>query len=282
MKSTIALFLIFVFITPLLAKDPAPAAAQMAGSSPATQSSSKIEKEEVKDYKDFIKYNKKHAIIRIGDPGEIQLDKDGIRFPGKKTREYIKDRDGDKDEVGFLSTDRRQSGIFNLRDKSFKVLNSSGKEIKKTKLSQFPLGVDFAFSDTRVFAISPSFDGPGGFEIFTSTGRFIKWIDAGDIEGCAGSNTQKYFAVTTLENDFAYFKLFNLDGNVMWTQLIARGGNTSITFSYDDEYVVVKMPVYWIRRSKVPPYNSERKENKLYIINISDQRIVAEEDYVGQ
>ena len=282
MKSTIALFLIFVFITPLLAKDPAPAAAQTPSSASMTTTSLNTKETEVKDYKGFLEYNKKHAIVRANDLGEIQLDRNEARFPNKKIKIFKKFTERTKEEVGFLSTDKRRVAVFNRKDVSFKIFNNLGEKISDITLSQFPKRGLFAFSDTRIFAISPSFDGPGGFEIFTSTGRFIKWIDAGDIEGYAVSNTQKYFAVTTLENDFAYFKLFDLDGNVLWMQVVAQGGNTSVIFSYDDEYVIVKMPEYWIRRSKAPPYNSERKVNKLYIINIAAQRIVAEEDYVGQ
>jgi len=259
-----------------------PAIAQMAGSAPATAASSKLQTIEVKDYKSFLEYNKKHAIIRAGDLGEIQLDKNEMRFPNKKTKAFKNHTDGARDEFGALSVDKRKVSVFNRRDRSFKIFDNSGKELRKTILSRFPAGVNFIFSDTKIFAISPTMDGPGGFEAFTSTGGYIKWFDVGDIQGFKVSATQKYFMLTAGKSQTGdFFIIFDMAGNELWKHPIVPGWDALIEFSPDDRFVSVKLPRYWIKAKETDPYATVRKTNKLYVIDIDNRRIVSEEDYVN-
>lgn len=236
-------------------------------------------KEDVKNYKSFLEYNKKHAIVRTDDLGEIQLDKDGIKFSAKNIRAFGKNSIGEKKEIGSLSTDKRHVGVYNLRDESFSVLDGTGKEIRKNTFSKSPKGVNSAFSDTRIFIISPSFDGSGGFEMFTSTGGFLKWLNVEDVEGYAVSNTNEYFGVTTIGRNLHYFRLFNMEGNELWKQPIVPGWNAQIEFSPDDRFVSIKIPKYWIKAKETDPSETLRKTNKLYLVDVKNRRIVSEEDY---
>ncbi len=247
--------------------------AQVSGSATIT---SKIE---VKDYKSFLEYNKRNTVSLSGDLGDIQLSSNAIIFPGNITKAFTRDEKGEKDEVEFLSMDGRQVGIFNLWDKSLKVLNTSGKEIRRVTLSHFPAGVQFAFSDKAIFAISPAFDGPGGFELFNSTGMFVKWVASEDVAGYTVSNTQKYFAVTTVGHYGYFFRLYDMNGEELWKQPIVDVGETQIKFSSDDRFAIVKIPIYWVKAKETDQHETVRKTNKLYVLDIENHKVISEEDY---
>ena len=256
-----------------------PVMAQKASSGTVTNSRTSTKEIEVKGYKSFQDYEQKYFTADNLQLADIHVDKDFVNFANKKRKALKKSKYQTNEEVAFLSSDKKRLGIFNRKDASFITFDEFGGKVKEIVLSQFPARGVFVFSDTRIFAISPSFDGPGGFEIFSSTGLFIKWVDAGDIEGYSISSTNKYFAVTTLENDASYFKLLDLDGNILWKCPIARGAKASITFSSDDRYALIRLPEYWVRTNKTPPYKSVRKANKLYVVDIANQRLISEENY---
>lgn len=234
---------------------------------------------EVKDYKTFLEYNVKHANTGSKNIGGIQADKNEIKFPNKKTIKLLKSADGDRLELGSLSPDKQHIGIFNRKDRSFKVIDSSNIEERKVVLSKFPKGGVFAFSDSRIFAISPGMDGSGGFEMFTSTGGFVKWYDVGDVEGNAVSNTQKYYGVTTNGRDAYLFRLYNMNGNELWNHAIVPGWNALIEFSPDDKYVSVKIPKYWVKAKESDSKETVRKTNKLYLFDIETGKVISEGNY---
>lgn len=256
-----------------------PATALVSGTASTKATPIKTKRVEVTDYKSFKEYIANEEVSLARPHKGIQLNHDSVKFLNVKM-ELKKTAQGTNEEVAYLSADKTKVGVFNRRDTSFKIFDEAGKVLKNVILSQFPLMGVFAFSESVIFAISPSFDGPGGFEIFSPTGKFIKWVDSGDVEGYVISNKDKYFAVTTLDKDSAYFKIYDFDGNLLWEQAIVIGSKSVIQFSLDDRYAVVKLPKYWIRKSATPPYKSERRENKLYLIDVERKAIVSEEDYV--
>ena len=235
---------------------------------------------EVNDYKSFLEYNKKQVGIPDSSIGEIKLKKNEISFSDKITRHFLKNSTGENDEVGFLSGDKNYAGVFNLRDRSLRIFNNSGNETRKITLSKFPKGVEFVLANNRIYAISPSFDGPGGFEIFKSTGGYIKWVNIGDVTGYAVSNTSKYFFITAgkqITGD--YFFVYDMHDNELWRLRIAAVEETRIFASPDDRFVAIMVPKYWVKAKETDKYETVKKTNKLYVLDILNHKVVSEEDY---
>jgi len=78
-------------------------------------------------------------------------------------------------------------------------------------------------------------------------------------------------------NDF--FRVYDMDGNELWKHEISGTHEVKMELSYDNRFVAIKMPEYWVYPNKTDPYHSTRKENKLYLFDIAKRILVSEEDY---
>jgi len=238
---------------------------------------------EVSNYKTFVTYNKR-LIPANTTQNNISIDKTAIVFPGKTTYQFKKFEDGRIYELGFLSSNKDQAAVFSWVNKSFDIYNSSGAKITSALLKDFHPGREggatFTFSNTRIFLIPRSLYGCGGFEIRTSTGSLIKRLDICDLAGYTISYDQKLFLVASMDtgpNDF--FRVYDMDGNELWKHEISGTHEVKMELSYDNRFVAIKMPEYWVYPNKTDPYHSTRKENKLYLFDIAKRILVSEEDY---
>lgn len=234
---------------------------------------------EVSNYSTFIDYSK-GLIPANTTQNNIYIDKAGIVFPGKITYQFKKLEDGRIYERGFLSSNKDQAAVFNGVTSLFEIYDSSGTKTKSALLSDLPKGVTFTFSDTRIFLIPRSLYGCGGFEIRTSTGGFIKRLNICDMAGYAVSYDQKVFLVASMDTGpNCFFRVYDMDGNELWKHEISSASEARIQLSYDNRFVAIKMPEYWVYPDKTDPYNATRKENKLYLFDIVKRILISEEDY---
>lgn len=238
----------------------------------------------VTDYNSFLNYaaqseqlavkNGKPVTPRVKTGETIRLKKENIelseRIPINQTADFKKD--------AYLAP----SGKVALVDKTtttykVSILDRDGGLIKEGKLPKFR-GSVLAFSDTRLFLIGTILGSNGGFEVFDYDGKLIRENDPGFVSGYVISNTQKYFAVTAGRPDEQYyFVLYDMDGNEKWRQGVMHGGHVQLEFSRDDKFIVIKMPVYWIKNKG--DKESATKKKKLYVINLENKKIVSEETY---
>lgn len=234
---------------------------------------------EVSNYRTFTDYTKK-LIPANATQNQISMDKTGIVFPGKTTYQFKKFEDGRIYEEGVLSYNKDQAAVFNWVSRLFDVYDSSGAKIKSALL-EFRGGANFTFSDTRILIIPMSLYGCGGFEIRTSTGGFIKRLDICDLAGYAVSYDQKLFLVASMNPDAnGFFRIYDMNGDELWKHEISSTHYAKIELSHDNRFLVIKMPEYWVFPNKEDLYNSTKKQNKLYLFDITKHILVSEEDYI--
>jgi len=277
MKSFIALLLISVFITPLPAKDPDPAAVQTASSSPKTGLYSTKEINTVKNYRDFLSYVKNIQGNTKLSTNSITIDQNKVVFANKKEKNLKKDKDNTPSESVHLSPNSGGVAFFDRHNRDVYFFDSNGIQLSRMRLSQYPNGA-IAFSGPNVFVVHNCFEDSGGFEIYSSTGYVERWIDAGCITGYAFSTESNSFAVTTSISDASYFILYDAHGNELWKENISYGPKSQISFSPDNAFILIKLPYYWEFAK-----NSNGKDNllrkKLYIMDIGRRIVVSEENY---
>jgi len=235
----------------------------------------------VKDYKTFTRYNAQLTPIHLLRD-TISLGKDKIVFPSKAEYQFKKLEDGRIIEIGFISSNGTLAAVFNWETSSFDIFSKTGTKISSTTLANLPFreGGTFTFSDTRIFIIPESLYGCEGFEIRTSTGGFIRDLNICDMEGYTVSYDQKLFLVASMDvGPNCFFRVYNADGNELWKHKIHHASNVKIELSFDNRYAAVKLPEYWLYKNEAAPYQSTRKENKLYIFDIARQKLISEEDY---
>lgn len=240
---------------------------------------------EIGNYKAFIDYRKR-LIPADAAQNHITMDKTGIVFPSKVTYQFKKFEDGRIYEEGFLSDNKDKAAVFSWVSKSFDIYNSSGAKITSAFLKDFHPGredgVTFTFSNTRIFLIPQSLYGCGGFEIRTSTGSLIKRLDICDLAGYAVSYDQRLFLVASMDpgpGTDGFFRVYDMGGNELWKHKISSAQEAKIELSYNNRFIAIKMPEYWIYPNKTDPYHATRKQNKLYLFDITKRILVSEEDY---
>ncbi|MHB0996605.1 MAG: hypothetical protein ACYC2I_09580 [Elusimicrobiales bacterium] len=235
----------------------------------------------MKDYKSFTIYNSQlphPSTLR----NKIHADKNKIIFPNKTTYQFAALKDGRIIEEGFVSSNGEKAAVFNQGTDSFDVFNDTGTKISSTILKDltFSEGVTFTFSDSRIFIIPESLYGCEGFEIRTSTGGFIRDLDICDMAGYTVSYDQRLFLVGSMNvGANCFFRVYNMDGIEVWKHKIHHASSVKIELSFDNRFAVVKLPEYWVYKNESDPYHSTRKENKLYIFDIVEQKLISEEDY---
>lgn len=236
---------------------------------------------EVSNYETFVTYNKK-LIPANTTQSNISLDKTEIIFPSKATYQFKKLEDGEIYEEGFLSPNKDQAAVFSWVSYLFDIYNRSGEKIKSTLLLDLPFKESgtLTFSNTRIFLIPRSLYGCNGFEIRTSTGSFIRYLNICDMAGYAVSYDQKLFLVASMDKGTdGFFRVYDMDGNELWKHEIASAREARIELSNDNRFVAIKMPEYWVYPNKADPYHATRKQNKLYVFDIVKHILVSEEDY---
>lgn len=280
MKSLIPLLMISIFITPLVGKDPAPAAAQAAKFTSATSTSPTIEKKEVKDYKGFLEYaaTREQMAVNAGKAASlkpddvIKLTQEGIELSETKPL----GRSNDLMKEAYLGNNK-QIAVYNRKSHKVRIVSNDGRLIREGKISKFhrESGV-LAFSDNRVFVVGGMIESNGGVKIFDYDGNLINEVNPGFIGGYAVSNNQKYFAVTAGKPETGdYFILYDMAGKELWRQRTVMGGNVKINFSRDDKFAVIKMQDYWIKIGS----GTTGKERKLYLIDVDAHKVISEETY---
>ena len=233
-------------------------------------------KGDVKDYKTYLKYaaESEQVALKAGKAPSmsandvVRLKDEGIELSEAKPVSQTKDN---RKEV-YLGR-RKQVALYDKNTHKVKILDANGKSIREGKISKFSRdsGV-LAFTETRVFVIGGILESNGGFKIFDYAGKLIREVNPGFVDGYAVSNTSKYFAVTAGGPKLpSYFILFDMDGKEVWKQQIPTTGHAKIDFSRDDRYAVIKLPIYWDKNVK--------KERKLYVIDVSNLKIITEEEY---
>lgn len=257
-----------------------PEVAQAETSGAEIRSSSETEKNEVKDYKSFLKYadKKEQEALKAGEaplrePGSIvKSEKDGIELSDNKLSGFNKAHT----RIAALSSDGK--GMIVIDEKAHKVtiLDNKGNVVREGK---YPKAEPPAiFSKTRLLALR-AFDGPGGFNIYDYDGKLVSQVNPGFVDGCVVSNNQKYFAITAENQLGAFFILYDMDGNELWRLNILNGAVADVKFTRDDKYAVVKFPSYVVTDKNNPTAKESEKYRKLYIIDIAKHKIISEEDH---
>lgn len=233
----------------------------------------------VMDYKSFLEYVRQNAPVLKDDKGRINIDRNGITFPGKPKRMFAKSKENLTAEWGYLSTDKRRIAISAEGTHLVKILDNSGRELRIVTMPKFMDGA-LAFSNTRIFNMKSTMDDNGGVEIYTSTGQFIKLVDAHkEVSIHSVSNTEKYFGVVVGNSqDGDMFVLYDMDGNRLWEYKIVEGEG-EIVFSPDDKFAILKLSRYWVSKDSADRYRTIEKERKVYIFDIKTRKLISEEDY---
>lgn len=263
-----------------LCAGPYPVMAQKASSGTVDAPATKVKKVEVKDYKSFKEYvaneeaNLKTKPVTMNNgPIRNKLLKMGIAFP--KDRTEVLSQDGSKH--ASQTSDKKWVSVIDDRNQTINVYGANGALLSSVPFSKYPEGA-IAASKTRLFIISEGFEGRRGFEIYDLSGKLLKDVTDGYIDDHIVSNTQQYFAVTTrIPESETRLLLYDLNGNELWQHNLAQGWNTEVQFSLDDNFLIVKVPLYV--DSTKEQSAGKLKEKKLYIFDVVSRKLVSEEAY---
>ena len=238
----------------------------------------------VKNYNDFLKYaeNAEQAAIKSGQlpirkPGQtLKYEPAGLEFSDEKVCGLNKEHR----MWGCLSSDGKGMIIIDSTHTKVMIADNSGKIVREGKLPKADDNPS-AFSDTRLYALGGMIDDSGGIYVYDYDGNLLKRSNQGFYAECLTiSNNQKYFAVSGGSSEASnYFILFDINGNELWRKSTVDGGNAEIKFTRDDRYVVLKLPMYWVPNKTTIGDKQVRKYRKLYVIDISERKIISEEDY---
>ena len=238
----------------------------------------------VADYKSFLEYGVKseQLAVKAGKRASMQADEtfklkdENIELSGGKP--FTESNDYKKE--AYLGAEK-QIAIYDKKTHKVRILDVGGRLIREVKISKFHHDSGMlAFSDTRIFVIGDVLESNGGFKVFDNNGNLIKEVNPGFVDGYSVSRTAKYFAVTAGGPKIPYsFILYDMDGKELWKQKIISGGHARIDFSRDDKFASIKLPDYWITDETSVPHKTISKEKRVYVIDIVNRNIIAEEDY---
>ena len=230
----------------------------------------------VRDYASFKKYVEFEQSKLTAKPltidnggGRNKLKKMGIEFSPKMNWARSKD----KKRLAYLSPDRKGVALMDHVTRSVNILGANGEILRRIP---FPPKIEgfVGFSTTRLFDFKGGFgDSDGGFYVYDNAGRLIKKVeDCGTVDVFMVSNNQKYVFVTASLPDVGDFVvMYDMNGVELWRKQTEMGGKTEIRFSLDDEYVLVKMPIYWVK--------GNARANQLYLFRVDNGELISEEHY---
>ena len=252
-----------------------PAMAQEASSGTASAPTAKEKKIEVRDYKSFKEYVaneeanlKTSPVTTDNGPIKEKMKKMGLLF--KPGTSYSSVRDGRK--VAYQSKNKKGIVVAEKDSGLVTVYNAYGNKVESVKFSKIPEG-GMDFSKSRLFVIRGCFRGPLGFEIYDYSGKLIKTVENECVENHLVSNTGKYFVTTSGSRHGRYSVLYDMNGNELIRHNIFYG-DTRISFSNNDEFALIEIPLYWEN-----PDKEYFQKNMAYVFDILKKTLITEGKY---